>query len=75
MFSLQTRIIFPGQDTQGRAEARVRPRPGTELVRLRTDDGVPIVALYGPALLPDGAPDPAPPPAPRCCTSTATACA
>jgi pimeloyl-ACP methyl ester carboxylesterase len=58
MFSIQTRIIFPGQDTQGQDYARVRPRPGTELVHLRTADGVPIVALYGPSLTPDGRPDP-----------------
>ena len=58
MFSLQTRIIFPGMDSQGQPYAVVRPRPGTELVRLKTDQGVPIVALYGPALHPDGSPDP-----------------
>ena len=34
--SFQTRIIFPGQDTQGQDYAQVRPRPGTELVRLKT---------------------------------------
>jgi uncharacterized protein len=58
MFSLQTRIIFPGQDTQGQPFAQVRPRPGTELVRLDTHLGVPIVALFGPALTADGRPDP-----------------
>lgn len=58
MFSLQTRIIFPGMDSQGQPYAVVRPRPGTELVRLTTDQDVPIVALYGPALHPDGSPDP-----------------
>jgi fermentation-respiration switch protein FrsA (DUF1100 family) len=58
MFSLQTRIIFPGQETQGRPYAGVRPRPGTELVRLDTHQGVPIVALIGPALTADGRPDP-----------------
>ena len=58
MFSIQTRIIFPGQDTQGQPFAEVRPRPGTELVRLQTADGIRIVALHGPALYPDGSPDP-----------------
>jgi uncharacterized protein len=58
MFSIQTRIIFPGQDTQGQAYAEVRPRPGAELVHLRTADGVRIVALHGPALTPEGRPDP-----------------
>lgn len=57
MFSLQTRIIFPGQDTQGQPYAEVRPRAGTELVPLQTEDGVRVVALSGPALGPDGRPD------------------
>ena len=59
MFSLQTRIIFPGADTQGQALAVVRPRPGTELVKLKAKSGEQIVALYGAAVLPDGRPDPA----------------
>jgi len=58
MFSLQSRIIFPGHDTQGQHFAEVRPRPGTELVRLKTQQGVSIVALYGPAKTADGRPDP-----------------
>lgn len=58
MFSLQTRIIFPGQESQGQPYAVVRPRPGAELVRLRTADGVPIVGLFGPAVNADGSPDP-----------------
>ena len=58
LFSLQTRIIFPGHETQGQPEADVRPRPGTELVKLRTQQGDSIVALYGPALAGDGRSDP-----------------
>jgi uncharacterized protein len=58
MFSLQTRIIFPGHETQGQAYAEVRPRPGAELVRLETSQGERIVALHGPALTIDGRPDP-----------------
>ena len=58
MFSIQTRIIFPGRETQGQAYAEIRPRRGTELVRLQTPDGVRIVALHGPALTVDGRPDP-----------------
>jgi fermentation-respiration switch protein FrsA (DUF1100 family) len=58
MFSIQTRIIFPGHETQGQGYAEVRPRPGTGLVRLETPQGVRIVALYGPALYPDGSLDP-----------------
>lgn len=58
MFSFQTRIIFPGQETQGQPYAQVRPRPGTELVHLETAQGVRIVAHDGPALEPDGRIDP-----------------
>ena len=58
MFSIQTRIIFPGHETQGQRYAEVRPRRGTELVHLQTPDGLRIVALYGPALATDGRPDP-----------------
>ena len=58
LFSLQTRIIFPGGSTQGQPFALVRPRPGTELVHLRTNDGDRVVALYGGALLPNGQADP-----------------
>ncbi len=58
LFSFQTRIIFPGHETQGQPYAQVRPRPGTELVRLRTAHGEPIVALFGPALKSDAQPDP-----------------
>ena len=58
LFSLQTRIIFPGASTQGQPFAEVRPRPGTELVNLKTDRGDRVVALYGGALLPDSQSDP-----------------
>jgi fermentation-respiration switch protein FrsA (DUF1100 family) len=56
--SLQARIIFPGSATQGDPSVAVRPLPGEELVRLRTRAGDPIVALFGPALRPDGTPEP-----------------
>jgi uncharacterized protein len=52
--SFQTRIIFPGQETQGQDDAQVRPRPGTELVQLKSHRGESIVSLYGPALTRDG---------------------
>jgi pimeloyl-ACP methyl ester carboxylesterase len=58
LYSLQTRLIFPGQETQGQPFAEVRPGPGTELVRLRTHRGDSIVALYGAALTPEGRPHP-----------------
>jgi uncharacterized protein len=58
MFSLQTRMIFPGASTQGQAFAEVRARAGTSLVNLKTKSGERVVALFGAALLPDGRPDP-----------------
>jgi pimeloyl-ACP methyl ester carboxylesterase len=45
----QSRMIFPGQVTQGRPEARVDP-PGSELVTLKAKGGERVVALFGPAL-------------------------
>jgi len=56
--SLQTSVVFPGHVTQGQPSAMVDPRPGTELVKLSTTDGEQIVALFGPALTPQGEPDP-----------------
>jgi pimeloyl-ACP methyl ester carboxylesterase len=58
LFFIQARIIFPGHETQGQRFAEVRPGPGTELVRLETRQGIPIVALYGPAMTSDGRADP-----------------
>jgi fermentation-respiration switch protein FrsA (DUF1100 family) len=58
LYSLQTRMIFPGGSTQGQPSAVVRPRPGTELIELTTKHGERVVALFGPALLPDGRRDP-----------------
>ncbi len=55
---LQTQLIFPGQASRGRPETRVDPPTGTELVRLTTSEGDRIVALFGPALGPDGRPAP-----------------
>ncbi len=58
LFAFQTRIIFPGADTQGQSSAKVRPGPGEELVSLKTARGDEIVALFGPALTPEGQPAP-----------------
>jgi len=58
LFTFQDRIIFPGASTQGTAAAIVRPRPGTELVKLTTPHGERVAALFGPALTPQGKPDP-----------------
>ncbi len=54
--TFQTNVIFPGASTQGDPNARVRPEPGTELIRLETQHGEPIVALFGPALSGNGNP-------------------
>lgn len=58
--ALQVRLIFPGADTQGKPSSVVHPEPGTELVSLTTEHDEKIVALFGPALLPDGNPHPDP---------------
>jgi fermentation-respiration switch protein FrsA (DUF1100 family) len=58
LFSLQSRIIFPGALTKDQPYALVRARPGTELVHLETKNGDRIVALYGPSVSADGRPDP-----------------
>jgi fermentation-respiration switch protein FrsA (DUF1100 family) len=56
--SFQTRLIFPGGQTQGQPLAEVRPEPGTELLSLRTTNGDRVVALFGPALHRDATPIP-----------------
>ncbi len=56
--SIQTRLIFPGAETQGQPSAMVPPRPGEELVSLSTPRGDRVVALFGPALTPEGQPHP-----------------
>ncbi|MFO0954075.1 MAG: alpha/beta hydrolase [Isosphaeraceae bacterium] len=53
---LQTRMIFPGAATQGLPEASFRPRPGTELLTLKTAQGDQVAALFAPALSADGQP-------------------
>jgi fermentation-respiration switch protein FrsA (DUF1100 family) len=58
LYALQGKMIFPGASTQGTREAVVRPRPGTDLVKLPTSMGNHVFALYGPALAADGKPDP-----------------
>jgi len=60
LYSFQTNLIFPGASTQGDPNAQVRPGPGTELIRLETQHGEAIVALFGPALRSDGKPHPDP---------------
>ena len=41
-----------------RGSSVVRPAPGTGLVTLKTERGEKVVALFGPAQLPDGSPHP-----------------
>jgi fermentation-respiration switch protein FrsA (DUF1100 family) len=60
LYTFQTNVIFPGASTQGDPNAQVRPEPGTELIRLETQHGEPVVALLGPALRGDGRPHPDP---------------
>ncbi len=60
LYTFQTNVIFPGASTQGDPNAQVLPEPGTELIRLKTQHGEPIVALFGPALRGDGRPHPDP---------------
>lgn len=55
-YAFQSRLIFPGSETQGRPESVVRPPPGSELVTLATPRGDRVVALFGPALGPGGSP-------------------
>jgi pimeloyl-ACP methyl ester carboxylesterase len=57
-YSLQTRMLFPGADTQGTDEARFTPPPGAELVTLQTNGGDRVVALFCPARTADGTIDP-----------------
>ena len=52
----QTGLIFPGSATQGKPEAVITAPPGAELVELTTARGDRVVALFGPALQPDGSP-------------------
>jgi hypothetical protein len=58
LFALQASLIFPGSETQGKSSAVVHPAPGTQLVNLTTEHDEKIVALFGPAQLPDGKPHP-----------------
>jgi pimeloyl-ACP methyl ester carboxylesterase len=58
MFFLQTKLSFPGASTQGAPDAVVDPPPGCELLHLTAADGVPIAALFGKAMLPNGRIDP-----------------
>ena len=58
LFAMQAALIFPGSETQGKATSIVRPAPGTQIVALKTEQNEKVVALFGPAQLPDGKPHP-----------------
>jgi fermentation-respiration switch protein FrsA (DUF1100 family) len=58
LFGMQTRIIFPGSDSQGKPEAQLPPGLEDLKVILKTASGDRVVALFGPALTPQGAPHP-----------------
>jgi uncharacterized protein len=57
-FTIQTRLIFVGSETQGRPEAIVQAPPGAELVALTTAKGDRVFALFGKALDANGSPRP-----------------
>ena len=59
LYVFQTRLIFPGSATQGSPDAKVEPRPGTELLSLETENKDRVVALFGPALTETGTAHPA----------------
>ena len=55
LFELQDHLIFPGSATQGQRDAMIAGSEGLQLLSLRSGDGVPIAAIFGKALQPDGA--------------------
>lgn len=57
-YAMQVQLIFPGSETQGKPSSVVHPAPGSQLVNLTTEHKDRVVALFGPALLPDGKPHP-----------------
>lgn len=58
LFALQIDLIFPGAKRQGDPSTVVKAGPGEQLVTLTTDRGDRVVALFGPALTPQGEPHP-----------------
>jgi pimeloyl-ACP methyl ester carboxylesterase len=51
-------LVFPGHVYQGKSEAVIPPEPGAEKVHLTTAAGDHVIAIFGRALLPNGAEDP-----------------
>ena len=56
LYIAQGWLIFPGRVSQGKPYAQVSAPAGAELVHLTTASGDDVVALFGPALSPDGHP-------------------
>jgi pimeloyl-ACP methyl ester carboxylesterase len=56
MSLLQTKLIFMGAATQGRADSVVTPPPGSELLHLTAADGTKIAALFASPRKSDGSP-------------------
>ena len=55
----QNWLVFAGRRPGGEPPQPFRFGPGSERVDLRTADGTPVAAVFGPAARPDGSPDPA----------------
>ena len=76
LYLLQDRMIFPGTATQGTPAVGRASAARHGAAHLTTADGERVVALFGPALWPDGRPHPDPGlAAGAASTSTATRCA
>ncbi len=58
VFSFLSRIVFPGQTTQGQNVADVTLPSGSELISLRSRNGQRVAALFGTALTDEGRPRP-----------------
>jgi pimeloyl-ACP methyl ester carboxylesterase len=58
LFALQVDLIFPGAKRQGDPSTLVKPRPDEQLVTLTTAHDDRVVALFAPALTPEGKPHP-----------------
>jgi fermentation-respiration switch protein FrsA (DUF1100 family) len=59
LFAIQVDVIFPGAKRQGDPSTVVKPRADESLVQLETKRGERVVALFAPALTPEGKPHPA----------------
>ncbi|WP_406700147.1 alpha/beta hydrolase [Singulisphaera sp. Ch08] len=58
LFALQVDLIFPGAKRQGDPSTLVKARPDEQIVTLTTTHDDRVVALFAPALTPEGKPHP-----------------